>query len=157
MIIVPILATIFFIAAVWFGIRAHDLKNAVVAADLRNKSLHNEILQTRAERQVAISKHQRVMNDLRNDPSNPYYIPPVTPQVARRKQNRGNSGSSRGVAGKTSESNAKSSEYNNYRGDDGSTAAIIATTAAVATFSGYDSGSSYCDSGSSSFDSSCSF
>ena len=151
MIIVPILATIFFLAAVWFGMRAHDLKNAVVAADLRNRNLHREILQTRAEREVAISKHQRVMNDLRNDPSNPYYIPPVTPQVARRKQKRAGSDNSRKVSGSPS-SNSGSS-----RSDDGGTAAIIATTAAVATYSGYDSGSSYCDSGSSSFDSGCSF
>lgn len=153
MTIVLIFTTFFFLAAVWFGVRAHDLRNAVVAADLRNKSLHQEILQTRAERQVAISKHQRVMNDLRNDPSNPYYIPPVTPQVARRKQNRGNSGSSRQLT------NNSSSNSGSSRSDDGSTAAIIATTAAVATYSGYDSGSSYCDSSSSSssFDSGCSF
>ncbi len=150
MTIVLIFTTFFFLAAVWFGVRAHDLRNSVIAADLRNKSLHQEILQTRAERQVAISKHQRVMNDLRNDPSNPYYIPPVTPQVARRKQNRGNSGNSRQLTNSTSNSGSS-------RGDDGSTAAIIATTAAVATYSGYDSGSSYCDSGSSSFDSGCSF
>lgn len=152
MTIVLIFTTFFFLAAVWFGVRAHDLRNAVVAADLRNKSLHQEILQTRAERQVAISKHQRVMNDLRNDPSNPYYIPPVTPQVARRKQKRAGSDNSRQLT--NSASNSGSS-----RSDDGSTAAIIATTAAVATYSGYDSGSSYCDSGSSSssFDSGCSF
>lgn len=151
MIIVPILATIFFLAAVWFGLRAHDLKNAVVAADLRNRNLHREILQTRAERQVAVSNHNRVMRELRMDPSNPYYVPPVTPQVARRKQKRAGSDNSRKVSGSPS-SNSGSS-----RGDDGSTAAIIATTAAVATYSGYDSGSSYCDSGSSSFDSGCSF
>lgn len=153
MIIVPILATIFFLAAVWFGLRAHDLKNAVVAADLRNKSLYKEILQTRAERQVAISKHQRVMNDLRADPSNPYYVPPVTPQVARRKQKRAGSDNSRQLT------NNSSSNSGSSRSDDGSTAAIIATTAAVATYGGYDSGSSYCDSGSSSssFDSGCSF
>ena len=151
MIIVPILATIFFLAAVWFGLRAHDLKNAVVAADLRNRRLHQEILQTRAEREVAFSNHRRIMNDLRTDPSNPYYVPPVTPQVARRKQNRAGSDNSRKVSGSPS-SNSGSS-----RSDDGSTAAIIATTAAVATYSGYDSGSSYCDSGSSSFDSGCSF
>lgn len=151
MIIVPILATIFFLAAVWFGLRAHDLKNAVVAADLRNKSLYQEILQTRAEREVAFSNHRRIMNDLRTDPSNPYYVPPVTPQVARRKQKRAGSDNSRKVSGSPS-SNSGSS-----RSDDGSTAAVIATTAAVATYSGYDSGSSYCDSGSSSFDSGCSF
>lgn len=151
MIIVPILATIFFLAAVWFGLRAHDLKNAVVAADLRNRNLHREILQTRAEREVAFSNHRRIMNDLRTDPSNPYYVPPVTPQVARRKQKRAGSDNSRKVSGSPS-SNSGSS-----RSDDGSTAAIIATTAAVATYSGYDSGSSYCDSGSSSFDSGCSF
>lgn len=151
MIIVPILATIFFLAAVWFGVRAHDLRNAVVAADLRNKSLYQEILQTRAEREVAISNHRRIMNDLRTDPSNPYYVPPVTPQVARRKQKRAGSDNSRKVSGSPS-SNSGSS-----RSDDGSTAAIIATTAAVATYSGYDSGSSYCDSGSSSSDSGCSF
>ena len=151
MIIVPILATIFFLAAVWFGLRAHDLKNAVVAADLRNRRLHQEILQTRAEREVAFSNHRRIMNDLRTDPSNPYYVPPVTPQVARRKQNRAGSDNSRKVSGSPS-SNSGSS-----RSDDGSTAAIIATTAAVATYSGYDSGSSFCDSGSSSFDSGCSF
>ena len=151
MIIVPILATIFFLAAVWFGVRAHDLRNAVVAADLRNKSLYQEILQTRAEREVAISNHRRIMNDLRTDPSNPYYVPPVTPQVARRKQKLAGSDNSRKVSGSPS-SNSGSS-----RSDDGSTAAIIATTAAVATYSGYDSGSSYCDSGSSSFDSGCSF
>ena len=151
MIIVPILATIFFLAAVWFGLRAHDLKNAVVAADLRNRRLHQEILQTRAEREVAFSNHRRIMNDLRTDPSNPYYVPPVTPQVARRKQKRAGSDNSRKVSGSPS-SNSGSS-----RSDDGSTAAIIATTAAVATYSGYDSGSSYCDSGSSSFDSGCSF
>lgn len=151
MIIVPILATIFFLAAVWFGLRAHDLNNAVVAADLRNKSLYQEILQTRAEREVAFSNHRRIMNDLRTDPSNPYYVPPVTPQVARRKQKRAGSDNSRKVSGSPS-SNSGSS-----RSDDGSTAAIIATTAAVATYSGYDSGSSYCDSGSSSSDSGCSF
>ena len=151
MIIVPILATIFFLAAVWFGMRAHDLKNAVVAADLRNRNLHREILQTRAEREVAFSNHRRIMNDLRTDPSNPYYVPPVTPQVARRKQKRAGSDNSRKVSGSPS-SNSGSS-----RSDDGSTAAIITTTAAVATYSGYDSGSSYCDSGSSSFDSGCSF
>ena len=131
-------------AALWFGLRAHDLKNAVVAADLRNRRLHQEILQTRAEREVAFSNHRRIMNDLRTDPSNPYYVPPVTPQVARRKQKRKVSGST-------------SSNSGSSRSDDGSTAAIIATTAAVATYSGYDSGSSYCDSGSSSFDSGCSF
>lgn len=153
MIIVPILATIFFLAAVWFGLRAHDLRNAVVAADLRNKSLHQEILQTRAEREVAFSNHRRIMDDLRTDPSNPYYVPPVTPQVARRKQKGAGSGSSRQLA------NNSTSNSGSSRSDDGSTAAIIATTAAVATYSGYDSGSSYCDSGSSSssFDSGCSF
>lgn len=153
MIIVPILATIFFLAAVWFGMRAHDLKNAVVAADLRNRNLHREILQTRAEREVAISNHRRIMNDLRTDPSNPYYVPPVTPQVARRKQKRAGSDNSRQLV------NNSSSNSGSSRSDDGSTAAIIATTAAVATYGGYDSGSSYCDSGSSSssFDSGCSF
>lgn len=151
MAIVLILAAVFLLAAVWFGVRAHDLRNAVVAADLRNKSLYQEILQTRAEREVAFSNHRRIMNDLRTDPSNPYYVPPVTPQVARRKQKRAGSDNSRKVSGSPS-SNSGSS-----RSDDGSTAAIIATTAAVATYSGYDSGSSYCDSGSSSFDSGCSF
>lgn len=152
MAIVLILAAVFLLAAVWFGVRAHDLRNAVVAADLRNKSLYQEILQTRAEREVAFSNHRRIMNDLRTDPSNPYYVPPVTPQVARRKQKRAGSDNSRKVSGSPS-SNSGSS-----RSDDGSTAAIIATTAAVATYSGYDSGSSFCDSGSSSsFDSGCSF
>ena len=146
-----ILAAISFLAAVWFGLRAYALSNTVTTQAKTIINLNQEILQTRAERQVAISNHRRIMNDLRTDPSNPYYVPPVTPQVARRKQKGAGSGNSRKVSGSPS-SNSGSS-----RSDDGATAAIIATTAAVATYSGYDSGSSYCDSGSSSFDSSCSF
>lgn len=148
MILIIILATVSSLAAVWFGLQAHDLKNAVDAAEKRNSSMHYEILQVRAERTVAEEKTRKILRELRTDPSNPYYVPPVTPQVARRKKS---AGSSRGNSGSSS-SNSGSS-----RGDDGSTAAIIATTAAVASFSGYDSGSSYCDSGSSSFDSGCSF
>lgn len=140
-------------AALWFGLRAHDLNNAVKSLKRQNDALHRDSLQSRAERTVAQENLKRTLRDLRTDPSNPYYVPPVTPQVARRKQKRAGSDNSRKVSGSPS-SNSGSS-----RGDDGSTAAIVASTAAVATYSGYDSGSSYCDSGSSSssFDSSCSF
>lgn len=145
------LSIVSFCAAIWYFMRAHDLHNAVKSLQRQNTELHREYLQASAERTVAKEETRKILRDLRMDPTNPYYVPPVTPQVARRKQNRGNSGNSRKVSGSPS-SNSGSS-----RSDDGGTAAIIATTAAVATYSGYDSGSSYCDSGSSSFDSSCSF
>lgn len=136
-------------AALWFGLRAHDLNNAVKSLKRQNDALHRDSLQSRAERTVAQEDLRRTIRDLRKDPSNPYYEPPVTPQVARHRKSAGSS-----LARNTRKFRE---DLGVSRGDDGSTAAIVASTAAVATYSGYDSGSSYCDSGSSSFDSSCSF